>query len=265
MTVGRLDRLKLTRGLIRLSWNKKNLYFLANKRQGDLATTGSRAVRRSVFQQQWIAKRETRAYHDADITERQINKLIPRDLPTSGGLSDLRKKENPGRIGNSENSKVNGAILMYAQLESRIDFIVFRSHFANSIWNARRLILDGHVKLNGKRFKFPSHQVKEGDLITVDPKMICTLKPPKKTPESKDSKPDTNTPSKRGMEYDFVPLPYQQPFMFIPDYLEVNYKTCSTVFLRYPTINNSSCDLPSPFPPELHAMAFLHYSKRGRY
>ncbi|OMJ11135.1 putative 37S ribosomal protein S4-like [Smittium culicis] len=246
MTVSRLDRLKLTRGLIRLSWNRKNLYFLANKRKNDLATTGPKAIRRSVFQQQWIAKRETRAYHDADITEKQINKIIPKDLPTSGGLS-LSK--------NSETSKINGAILMYAQLESRIDFIVFRSHFASSIWSARSLILDGHVMLNGKKFKYPSHRVKEGDVITVNPKVVCTLQPPPSNPE-----PST---SKSAPLYNFVPLPYQQPFMFIPDYLEVNYNTCSTVFLRYPTINNNTCDLPSPFPPELHALAFLHYSKRG--
>ncbi|PWA00694.1 hypothetical protein BB558_000129 [Smittium angustum] len=281
MTIQNSHRLKLTKGLVRLSWNRFNLFFLASKRKNDLATTGPNARRRTAFQQQWLAKSETRAYHDADITEKQIHRIIPRNLPTAGF-----------------DSRINSSALLYANLERRIDFIVFRSHFASSIWQARRMILQGHVSLNGKKFMYPSHQVSDGDLITVNPKAICTLKAKEKTKQNIESSEseqvkdtlDLNDASKiiqqpiqekssasaanrlvggkiasaLNTEYEFAPRPYQQPFMFLPEYLEVNYNTCSTVFLRNPTINKSLCELPSPFPPELHALAFLYYSRRGK-
>ncbi|PVV01769.1 hypothetical protein BB560_003799 [Smittium megazygosporum] len=331
MTISRSNRLSLTRGLVRLSWDKMNLYMLANKSRSTIASSGPTERPRSLFQQQWISKRETRAYHDADLTERQIYKLIPRNLPTV-----------------SFDSTVDPAALMYAKLERRVDVIVFRSHFANSIWEARHLILKGYVCLNGSKFKSPSHLVNDGDVISVDPIAICTLQNPSGSSESsKDSEGETpkviqdpQTPEEKqalskminkqptedsnateskvveeegsetleeqdlkesednnsegvvsqkkekseeeileqankkpikrngklkNIEYEFVPLPFMQPWMFLPDYLEVNYNTCSTVFIREPTITRKGSELPSPFPPESHALAFLYYSKRGRY
>ena len=41
--------------------------------------------------------------------------------------------------------------LGFAELERRVDVVVFRSHFASSIWQARRLVVDGHVKVNGEK------------------------------------------------------------------------------------------------------------------
>ncbi|PVU90990.1 hypothetical protein BB561_004616 [Smittium simulii] len=238
---------------------------------------------KTTYQQQWQAKKLTRAYHDADLTEKQIYKLIPRSLPTFTTFSQIEP-----------------SALMYAKLERRVDVIVFRSHFASSIWDARNLILTGKVSLNGRKFKYPSHLVKDGDVITVDPSAIITLqaKTPASAasnessgdqetseqtqPESTQQPAETETGSaglqsygwdrkkyiKKSTDsssvYDFVPLDYQQPWMFLPNYLEVNYNICSTVFLREPTITNNSCELPSPYPSRIHSLAFLFYSKRGR-
>ena len=60
----------------------------------------------------------------------------------------------------------------------------------------------------------------------------------------------------------FKPIPYMQPFLFIPEYLEVNYNTCSTVFLRDPISRPGRSEIPSPFPPEIHSLAYEYYAER---
>lgn len=71
---------------------------------------------------------------------------------------------------------------------------------------------------------------------------------------------------------------YAAPFLFIPPYLEVSFTTCSTVYVRHPTIvpyrtSGSDgkarwtfrTDLPSPYPAggELYAMAWEHYTRNA--
>ncbi|KAI8324005.1 alpha-L RNA-binding motif-containing protein [Martensiomyces pterosporus] len=191
---------------------------------------------KTLFQHMWKAKRDTRGYHDANITEKQWLRMFNPQLPT------LNVNVN------NKSSHANAASLMYACMERRLDFIVFRSHFASSIWMARQMVIHGKVKVNGKKLPFPSHTVKDGDVVSVDPESVVTLK---KTTEG-------------AKELDFVPQPYQQPWMFLPEYLEVNYNTCSTVFLRDPVTKPSATEVPSPYPPEFHALAFEYYLRRGR-
>ena len=65
----------LSRKLGRMSWNKYNLYNIAHKELPNFNN-------KTLFQQKWVAKRETRAYHGDEVTERQFkNKfLIPNYL-----------------------------------------------------------------------------------------------------------------------------------------------------------------------------------------
>lgn len=53
-------------------------------------------------------------------------------------------------------------------LESRIDSILYRSHFVLSIRNARQLISHGQVFINNKKVKSSSYCVKKGDLISIN-------------------------------------------------------------------------------------------------
>lgn len=46
--------------------------------------------------------------------------------------------------------------LMFQEVERRIDTIVFRSCFAESIYEARRLVVHGYVRLNGRKVCFLS-------------------------------------------------------------------------------------------------------------
>ncbi len=52
-------------------------------------------------------------------------------------------------------------------LETRLDNMVYRMGFANSIRQARQMVVHRHIQLNGKRVDRPSHQVKIGDRITL--------------------------------------------------------------------------------------------------
>lgn len=59
----------------------------------------------------------------------------------------------------------------------------------------------------------------------------------------------------------FKEHPFMRPLAFVPEYLEVNYNICSIVFLRAPTLHPGRCELPSPWPPEHHALTFEWYSR----
>lgn len=55
-------------------------------------------------------------------------------------------------------------------LESRLDNIVYRMHFATSRSQARQIILHGHINVNGRKVDIPSYNVKEGDAVSVKEK-----------------------------------------------------------------------------------------------
>lgn len=55
-------------------------------------------------------------------------------------------------------------------LESRLDNVVFRMHFATSRIQARQLVTHCHFLVNGKPVNIPSYQVKPGDVIEVKEK-----------------------------------------------------------------------------------------------
>jgi small subunit ribosomal protein S4 len=54
-------------------------------------------------------------------------------------------------------------------LETRLDNVVYRLHFASSRAMARQLVLHGHIAVNGKRVNVPSFAVKPNDVISVHP------------------------------------------------------------------------------------------------
>ncbi len=56
-------------------------------------------------------------------------------------------------------------------LEQRIDNVVFRTNFAASRSQARQLVRHGHVLVNGRRVTIASYQVRQGDVITLGPKV----------------------------------------------------------------------------------------------
>ncbi|KAL1920118.1 mitochondrial 37S ribosomal protein uS4m [Calcarisporiella thermophila] len=251
----------LSRALPRMSWNKYNLYNIAKNRANPPELSN-----KTLFQQKWLSKRLTRAYHGDELSERQFTKLFKSKLPTVTGIT----------VEGGANTPV--ASLAVAELERRLDFIVFRCHFAPSVYAARQLCTHGKVMVNGKKMSYPSHLVRDGDIITVQPSAISMLARPNQQPgasteevkSESEQNTDANSTSLKSrkdgwdVEHEFKYKPYSQPFMFIPDYLEVDYKACSAVFLRSPVARPGRTEIPTPFPSEIHALAHEFYARNRK-
>ncbi|WP_425909000.1 30S ribosomal protein S4 [Nitrobacter sp. TKz-YC02] len=52
-------------------------------------------------------------------------------------------------------------------LERRLDTVVYRAKFVQTMFAARQFINHGHVKVNGRRVNIPSYKLKVGDTIEV--------------------------------------------------------------------------------------------------
>jgi small subunit ribosomal protein S4 len=52
-------------------------------------------------------------------------------------------------------------------LERRLDNVVRRANFCRTIWQARQVVVHGHITVNGKKVDRPSYQVSAGDEISV--------------------------------------------------------------------------------------------------
>jgi ribosomal protein S4 len=126
-----------------MAWNVQNLTNMVKQ------TKLENIANLSVFQQRWRAKRELRAYHVPNITERQfIDRHFSARLPVRMA-SDAEKNKMPPI-----------QALAFAKLERRVDVVVFRSHFSNSIWGARKAVVDGKVQVNGEKVrKFDAVQI----------------------------------------------------------------------------------------------------------
>lgn len=124
----------LAKQLIRMSWDKFNLFNTATKKP----VRESSNLRKTVFQQRWAAKKQLRAYHGPNISEEQ---MLARHFTAKIKLQHLSSKEME-RVPPVQ-------ALGFAEMERRVDFIVFRSHFASSLFQARSLVVKGHVLVNG--------------------------------------------------------------------------------------------------------------------
>jgi ribosomal protein S4 len=117
-----------------MSWNKQNLMNLIKSQKApDLS-------RMTVYQQKWKAKRHLRAYHVPNITEKQF---LDRHFRTKL-LNKLHTKKDKEKLPPIQS-------IMFGELERRVDVVVFRSHFAKSIWHARQIVIQGKVLVNGRK------------------------------------------------------------------------------------------------------------------
>lgn len=66
--------------------------------------------------------------------------------------------------------------LILANLETRLDNLVYRLGFAKTRFQARQLVSHGHVHVNGKKVTIPSFKVKIDDVISLSSKMQANPK-----------------------------------------------------------------------------------------
>jgi ribosomal protein S4 len=187
-------------------------------------------------------------------------------------------------------------MLTFAFIERRVDTILFRSCFVPSIWEARYLVNTGSVHVNGKPVRLGGYVCEDGDIIqVVRPERMSLLNGNHralgedlkvqiyKESEDGDETADVNEDDeaklsedetsdeastrrrrthgyKPDKDYGFHPAPYMAPWMFVPEYLEVNYNNLSVCFLRSPTVKPGRCEIPSPYDEIVHQRAFDLYS-----
>ncbi len=82
------------------------------------------------------------------------------------GVSERQFKNYYLRLQQTENR----GMLLLANLEMRLDNVVYRLGFAPSRASARQLIRSGHVQVNGKKVKVSSYAVRIGDKIALGKK-----------------------------------------------------------------------------------------------
>jgi hypothetical protein len=123
---------------------------------------------------------------------------------------------------------------------------------------------------------YPGWRLKDGDLVTIEPRLVPTLFPPgtakanapvdnqeedgDEKKEEVQKKPKKKTASDPSVPLEFKASPYMAPWMFIPAYLEVDYNTTSVVFLRSPLPQPNKVEIPSPFPPNWHQWTYDWYT-----
>lgn len=67
---------------------------------------------------------------------------------------------------------------LIGMLETRLDNVIYRMHFASSRNQARQLVNHGHVRVNGRRVDIPSYVVNENDEVEIKDgsKKLYTIK-----------------------------------------------------------------------------------------
>ena len=103
---------------------------------------------------------------------------------------------------------------MIRQLETRLDTVILRLGFAQTVRQARQLVSHSHVLVNGRKLNVPSAQVPEGATIDLTPKarnfisvreaLEVTADPPAYLYRNKDEVSGTMT---RFPERGEIPLP----------------------------------------------------------
>lgn len=116
----------------------------AMKRAGAPAFAKRRKV--SEYSMQLTEKQKIKAYYG--IFEKQLLRYY-----------NMAQKR-PGKTGDN----------LFEILECRLDNLVYRIGFANSIRLARQMVTHGHVLVNGKKINIPSYTVQVGDVITLKEK-----------------------------------------------------------------------------------------------
>ncbi|CAG7926673.1 unnamed protein product [Penicillium olsonii] len=169
----------LSKGKIRQSWSKYNLYNLNQFRSPP-------TTNRTFFQQKWSAKAVSRAYHGEQVGEGQwkrmfnhrIRSVIPMNtsdlaaddgsLFSSGRGSGLEKEGKPA----FQTRPTPYTSMAFAPLERRLDVAIFRALFASSARQARQFVIHGAVTVNGQKMRHPSYLLNPGDLFQVEPDRV---------------------------------------------------------------------------------------------
>lgn len=114
------------------------------KRDGNGQTRGLRKM--SPYGRQLLEKQRLRAYYE--VMEKQFRKYVFNAIKDSGLSGDV----------------------LVRNLETRLDNMVYRMHFASSIRQARQMVVHGHIRVNGRKVDRPSYALAVGDVVSLKEK-----------------------------------------------------------------------------------------------
>jgi ribosomal protein S4 len=151
------NKLSTASGYVRMSWapeNLYNLYRLSVKEAQPQHLASPLSFTRTgltLYQQKWSSKRLLRAYHGDWIGEKRFKRrFLPSSIPPLQQQQQASTVASLSKGKGRTQEKIPLGSLMWREVEARLDVLVFRACFAHSAYEARRLILHGHVKLNGQ-------------------------------------------------------------------------------------------------------------------
>ena len=77
------------------------------------------------------------------------------------------EKQFRNYVKKAEKSKESTGVALIQMLDCRLDNVVYRLGFANSIRQARQMVVHGHILVNGKKVDIPSFAVQVGDEVSL--------------------------------------------------------------------------------------------------
>lgn len=97
-----------------------------------------------------------------------------REKQKAKAMYGILEKQFRGVVESVQKQKGDTGELLLAQLETRLDNVVYRLGFAKTRFMARQIVSHGHVTVNGKKLSIPSYAVKIDDTISLSEKMQKT-------------------------------------------------------------------------------------------
>ncbi|UQY79889.1 30S ribosomal protein S4 [Candidatus Hepatincola sp. Av] len=115
-----------------------------NKRTSRPGQHGANPKKNSDYGIQLLAKQKLKGYY-ANIGERKFRRYFDEAARRTGDTSQN----------------------LISILESRLDTVIYRMKFAQTMFASRQFVNHGHILVNGKKVNIPSYLVKAGDEIEV--------------------------------------------------------------------------------------------------
>nr|WP_207726971.1 30S ribosomal protein S4 [Anaerosolibacter carboniphilus] len=116
----------------------------AMRREGSGQARASRKL--SSYGTQLLEKQRLKAYYE--VMEKQFRRYVQAAI---------------------KDQEMTGSALVN-RLECRLDNLVYRLNFANSIRQARQMVVHGHILVNGKKIDIPSYAVSVGEVLSLKEK-----------------------------------------------------------------------------------------------
>ena len=152
------------------------------------------------------AKQKLKAYY-GNINERQFRNIYRKALSKKGDTT-----EN-----------------LIALLESRLDTVIYRAKFVQTVVSARQMINHGHIKVNNKRVNISSYVVKETDVIEI---------------------------REKSKKLTFIDGALQSKEREVPEYIELDNKNKTAKLIRIPKFSEV------PFPVIMEPSLVIEYYSR---